>query len=65
MGPVWPFKKKKPAKPTISRTRYMKNVVEYERETGKKGRKKEDHSHLKSKKFLDAKRLLSKEKKKD
>ena len=65
MGPVWPFKKKKPAKPNISRTSYMKNVVEYERKTGEKGKKKDDQSHLKSKKFLDAKRLLSKKKKED
>ena len=61
MGPIWPFKKKKPAKPAISRTNYMKNVVEYEKKSGKK-ESKDDKSHLESKKFLDAKKLLSKDK---
>ena len=60
MGPVWPFKKKKPAKPSISRSSYMRNVVEYERKTGKKESEKEEEKHLKDKKFLDAKKLLSK-----
>jgi len=62
VGPIWPFKKKKPAKPTISRTNYMTNVVEYEKKTGKKGDKKGDKKHLESKKFLDAMKLLSKDK---
>ncbi len=60
MGPVWPFKKKKPAKPSISRSSYMRNVVEYERKTGKKGGEKKEENHLKEKKFLDAMKLLSK-----
>ncbi|MBF93065.1 MAG: hypothetical protein CMB78_04755 [Euryarchaeota archaeon] len=59
MGPVWPFRKKKTAKPDISRKSYMKNVVEYERKTGKdKTRKSEEH--LKEKKFLEAMKLLKK-----
>ncbi len=62
MGPIWPFKKKKPRKPSISRSNYMTNVVEYERKSGKKKGKKADKDHLESKKFLDAKRLLSKNK---
>jgi hypothetical protein len=62
MGPIWPFKKKKPTKPAISRTNYMTNVVEYEKKTGKKESKKEDKKHLKTKKFLDAMKLLSKDK---
>ena len=62
MGPVCPFKKKKPAKPTISRTRYMKNVVEYEKKSGKKENKNEGRSHLENKKFLDAMKLLSNDK---
>lgn len=62
MVPVWPFKKKKSAKPAISRTNYMKNVVEYEKKTGKKESNKEDKKHLKTKKFLDAMELLSKNK---
>jgi hypothetical protein len=62
MGPIWPFKKKKKAKPVISRTNYMKNVVEYEKKSGKKESKNEDKSHLESKKFLDAMKLLSKDK---
>jgi hypothetical protein len=62
MAPIWPFKKKKKAKPAISRTNYMKNVVEYEKKSGKKESKNEDKSHLESKKFLDAMKLLSKDK---
>ena len=62
MGPIWPFKKKKKSKPAISRTNYMKNVVEYEKKSGKKESKNEDKSHLESKKFLNAKKLLSKNK---
>ena len=62
MAPIWPFKKKKKAKPAISRTNYMKNVVEYEKKSGKKERKNEDKTHLESKKFLDAMKLLSKDK---
>ena len=65
MGPIWPFKKKKPAKPAISRTNYMKNVVEYEKKSGKKESKDDDKSHLKSKKFLDTKKLLSSKNKGD
>ena len=62
MAPIWPFKKKKKAKPAISRTNFMKNVVEYEKKSGKKESKNEDKSHLESKKFLDAMKLLSKDK---
>ncbi len=62
MGPIWPFKKKKPAKPAISRKSYMKNVVEYEKKSGKKENKNEDRSHLENKKFLDAMKLLSNDK---
>ena len=62
MAPIWPFKKKKKAKPAISRTNYMKNVVEYEKKSGKKESKNEEKSHLESKKFLDAMKLLSKDK---
>jgi len=40
----------------------MTNVVEYEKKTGKKGDKKGDKKHLESKKFLDAMKLLSKDK---
>tara|TARA_B100000029_G_C17382687_1_gene890372 strand:+ start:599 stop:796 length:198 start_codon:yes stop_codon:yes gene_type:complete len=59
MAPPWPFKKKKPAKPNISRSSYMKNVVEYERKSGKKESQGKDESHLKDRKFLDAMKLLS------
>ena len=62
MAPIWPFKKKKKAKPAISRTNYMKNVVEYEKKSGKKESKNEEKNHLESKKFLDAMKLLSKDK---
>ena len=61
MAPIWPFKKKKPAKPAISRTKYMKNVIQYEKKSGKKESKNEDKSHLENKKFLDAMKLLSKD----
>lgn len=40
----------------------MKNVVEYEKKSGKKESKHDDKSHLESKKFLDAMKLLSKDK---
>ncbi|MBU38666.1 MAG: hypothetical protein CMA59_03995 [Euryarchaeota archaeon] len=62
MGPIWPFKKKKPKKPAISRKNYMKNVVEYEKKSGKKDSKDDNKGHLKSKEFLDAKKLLSNDK---
>ena len=62
MAPIWPFKKKKKAKSAISRTNYMKNVVEYEKKSGKKESKNEYKSHLESKKFLDAMKLLSNDK---
>ena len=62
MAPIWPFKKKKKAKPAISRTNYMKNIVEYEKKSGKKESKNEEKGHLESKKFLDAMKLLSKDK---
>jgi hypothetical protein len=39
----------------------MKNVVQYEKKSGKKESKNEDKSHLENKKFLDAMKLLSKE----
>ncbi len=38
----------------------MKNVVEYERKSGKKESQGKDESHLKDRKFLDAMKLLSK-----
>tara|TARA_Y100001978_G_scaffold171008_1_gene160616 strand:- start:284 stop:481 length:198 start_codon:yes stop_codon:yes gene_type:complete len=59
MGPIWPFKKKKPSKSKVSRTNYMMNVVEYEKKSGKKEETKDDKSHLKNKQFLNAMKLLS------
>ncbi len=61
MGPIWPFKKKKPSKSKVSRTNYMRNVVEYEKKSGKKEEKKDDKSHLENKHFLKAMKLLSKD----
>jgi len=40
----------------------MTNVVEYEKKSGKKESKNKDKSHLESKKFLDAMKLLSSDK---
>ena len=40
MGPIWPFKKKKPSKSKVSSANYMRNVVEYEKKTGKKQEKR-------------------------
>tara|TARA_Y100000766_G_C18354339_1_gene340946 strand:+ start:276 stop:434 length:159 start_codon:yes stop_codon:yes gene_type:complete len=40
MGPIWPFKQKKPSKSKVSRANYMRNVVEYEKKTGKKEEEK-------------------------
>ena len=59
MGPVWPFKKEKPSRLKVSRTNYMRNVVEYEKKSGKKEEKKDDKSHLRNKQFLNAMKLLS------
>ena len=61
MGPIWPFKKKKPSKSKVSRTNYMRNVVEYEKKTVKKEEKKDDKRHLKNNQFLNAMKLLSKD----
>ena len=58
MGPIWPFRKKKSEKPSISRSNYTKNVVEYERKTGEKKTDKKEN-HLEEKKFKDAMSLLS------
>ena len=61
MGPIWPFRKKKSSKSKVSRTNYMRNVVEYEKKTGKKEEKKDDKRHLKNNQFLNAMKLLSKD----
>ncbi|GIS51273.1 MAG: hypothetical protein Ct9H90mP26_0600 [Methanobacteriota archaeon] len=53
MGPIWPFKKKKPSKSKVSRTNYMRNVVEYEKKSGKKEEKKDDKSHREEKAVLE------------
>ena len=39
----------------------MRNVVEYEKKSGKKEEKNDDKSHLKNKQFLNAMKLLSEE----
>ena len=38
----------------------MKNVVEYERKSGKDSKAADEEKHLKDKKFLDAMKILSK-----
>ena len=49
MGPIWPFKKKNSSKSKVSRANYMRNVVEYEKNTGKKEEeKKDDKAHIKN-----------------
>ncbi|MEE2629926.1 MAG: hypothetical protein VX492_03650 [Candidatus Thermoplasmatota archaeon] len=60
MVPAWPFRKKKPAKPSISRTKFVKNVVEYERKSRKDSKAADEETHLKDRKFLDAMKILSK-----
>ena len=40
MGPIWPFKKKKPSKSKVSRANYMRNVVEYEKKSERKKKKR-------------------------
>tara|TARA_B100000959_G_C14754851_1_gene530789 strand:+ start:293 stop:484 length:192 start_codon:yes stop_codon:yes gene_type:complete len=54
----WPFKKKRP-KPSVSRSKYVTNVVEYKRKKGKGKKGKEDDKHLKERGFLDALKILS------
>ena len=61
MGPIWPFKKKKSSKSKVSRPNYMRNMVEYEKKTGKKEEKKDDKRHPKNNQFLNAMKLLSKD----
>ena len=39
----------------------MRNVVEYEKKSGKKEERKDGKSHLKKKQFLNAMKLLSKD----
>ena len=39
----------------------MRNVVEYEKKSGKKEGIKDDKSHLRNKQFLNAMKLLSEE----
>jgi len=58
MGPIWPFRKNKTEKPSISRSSYTKNVVRYERKTGEKKTEKKE-KHLEGKNFKDAMSLLS------
>ena len=60
MTTPWPFKKK-PTKSRLSRQKYVSNVVEYERKTDKENARIEAETHLKTSKFLDAMKLLSKE----
>ena len=60
MGPIWPFKKKKPSKSKVSRTNYMRNVVEYEKKN-RKQTKKDDKANLKNEEFSNAIKLLSKD----
>ena len=58
---MWPFKKKS-VKPRVSRQRFVTNVVEYERKGVKDAKGvATEKSHLKDQKFLDARKLLSKE----
>ncbi|MGYP001279171169 len=59
MAVPWPFKKKT-SKPSVSRTKYVTNVVEYKRDKGKEKRAAEQDKHLKNKGFLDAMKVLSK-----
>ena len=43
----------------------MRNVVEYEKKSGKKEEKKDDKKHLENKQFLNAMKLLSKDEDED
>mgnify|MGYP001278988633 FL=1 len=43
----------------------MRNVVEYEKKSGKKEGREDDKSHLKNKQFLNAMKLLSKDEDED
>lgn len=61
MTPIWPFRKKKISKPKVSRTNYMRNVIQYEKKSEKKEGENNDKNHLKNKQFLNAMKLLSKD----
>ena len=43
----------------------MRNVVEYEKKSGKKEEREDGESHLKNKQFLNAMKLLSKDEDED
>jgi hypothetical protein len=58
MAPIWPFNRKKTGVPK-AKPAEEKKVVSYEREQGDAQKKKlEDRTHLESKDFMDAMKLL-------
>ena len=62
MSPIWPFKKKKSVS-RLKSNKFTENIVEYERNDEKKTDKNKDtNSHLKSKKFLDAMKIIDEDK---
>ncbi|MFQ3344054.1 MAG: hypothetical protein ACI9EM_000580 [Candidatus Thalassarchaeaceae archaeon] len=63
MPPIWPFKKKKSTS-RLKGNKYTENIIEYERKNDTKTEEKiNDKSHLKSKTFLDAMKIIDNSKK--
>ena len=59
MAGIWPFKRKKKSR-GIKRTKYVENVVQYERKKGKKNAKESDeNAHINNSTFNDALKVLS------
>lgn len=59
MAGIWPFKRKKKTR-GIKRTKYVENVVQYERKKKeKKGNKSDEDEHINNASFNDALKVLS------
>ena len=62
MAGIWPFNKKKKSR-GIKRTKYVENVVRYDRIKDKKNSKEsEKDSHINNASFNDALKVLSEDK---
>lgn len=62
MAGIWPFRRKKKSR-GIKRTKYVENVVKYERKKDKKNFKEsEKDSHINNASFNDALKVLSEKK---
>ena len=59
MAGIWPFKRKKKSR-GIKRTKYVENVVQYERKKDKKNAKESDeNAHINNATFNESLKVLS------